>query len=450
MKNVKFIDLFAGIGGFHRALSRFGSHRGRCVLACEMDPYCRLVYEANFGKQKRFSQNIRLLTRSDINNKNSDLSPSKIRKLVPPHTVLCGGFPCQPFSKSGKQHGVKDKTRGTLFFDIMQIVRARRPKYLMLENVRNLAGPKHVSTLSRIISSIRSAGYTVLNKTIILSPHLLPPSTLNGEGAPQVRDRVFILAIRSKQKERKRHKARLQAIYDEVQAYRSLKKGWDPAMWTLDDVIKDDSDFEPEEIAKFKVSKVERNWLDAWDAFVKRIPADTLPSFPIWADVFKDEKPSTRGFPDWKIEFVEKNHDFYLLHKKVIDDWINEYAVLSFPPSRRKFEWQARSYHGERKGRTIRDLVIQMRPSGIRVKPANYLPALVAITQTSIIGPGVAGQTAKDYRSITPQEAALLQGMPDDTFTKAGLVIPDAVAYKQLGNAVNVGVIRFLADRLIT
>ena len=75
MKKVKFIDLFAGIGGFHRALSRFGNFQGECVLTCEMDPHCKLVYEANFGKQVRFSDNIRKLTRSAIEDEKSRLSP---------------------------------------------------------------------------------------------------------------------------------------------------------------------------------------------------------------------------------------------------------------------------------------------------------------------------------------------------------------------------------------
>lgn len=413
-------------------------------MACEMDRHCRMVYEANFGKQERFPENIRFLTRGDVGDENSALSPDEIRRRVPAHDVLCGGFPCQPFSKSGKQHGVKDKTRGTLFYDIMEIVRARHPKYLMLENVRNLAGPKHVDTLATIISSIRAEGYSVLDHPIILSPHLLPPRSKGGEGAPQVRERVFILAIKGKANE-----AKLRAIAEEVQAYRDLEKGWNPDDWTLDDVIEADSDFGPGRIDKFKVSKSEAKWLEAWDDFVKVIPADVLPGFPIWVDVFVKTKPSVTGLPDWKSEFIEKNHRFYLENKDVIDAWIKRHDVRSFPPSRRKFEWQARKRHPKRKGRTIRDLVIQMRPSGIRVKPANYLPALVAITQTSIIGPGVAGHKVKGYRTLTPQEAAALQGMPADTFTKKGLSVPDAMAYKQLGNAVNVGVVRFLAERLI-
>lgn len=407
-----------------------------------MDRHCRQVYEANFGKQERFPENIRLLTRADINDEDSSLSKEQVAAKVPFHHVLCGGFPCQPFSKSGKQHGVKDKTRGTLFHDIMEIIRARHPKYLMLENVRNLDGPKHRDTLATIISSIREEGYAVLDRPIVLSPHILPPSM---EGAPQVRERVFILAIKGQE-----NVGRLEKIAEEVRALRNLEKGWHPDLWTLDKVIKPDSEFEPGRLDKFKVSKSEAVWLKAWDDFVKVVPADNLPGFPIWVDVFVKNKPSISGLPEWKSDFIEKNHRFYMEHRDVLDRWIERHDVRSFPPSRRKFEWQARKRHPQRKGRTIRDLVIQMRPSGIRVKPANYLPALVAITQTSIIGPDVAGHSAKDYRALTPQEAAALQGMPPDTFTKRGLSIPDAMAYKQLGNAVNVGVVRFLAKRLIT
>jgi len=156
-----FIDLFAGIGGFHHAMKSLG---GECVMTCELDAECFEVYSKSFptnNEEYKFVRNIRDVTRNVPDDEHSLRSASEIDGLVPDHDVLCGGFPCQPFSKSGSQHGVRDQTRGTLFFDILQVVEAKKPKYIFLENVRNLAGPRHQDTWATVITALRSLGYFV-------------------------------------------------------------------------------------------------------------------------------------------------------------------------------------------------------------------------------------------------------------------------------------------------
>ena len=434
----KFIDLFAGIGGFHHALESLG---GECVMACEMDEECRQVYRAAFPSlpEEQFPANIRSITQDDDG---QPKTTKQIKKLVPDHDVLCAGFPCQPFSKSGAQEGIRDQTRGTLFFDIMEIVRAKRPKYLILENVRNLAGPRHRDTWRTIIKSIREEGYRVADEPVVLSPHLIPPEL---GGAPQVRDRVFILC------EYLGPKSKPSDRLSKPLLHRDQFKGvWDPDDWRIKDFLIADSEIP--NIADYRVSQKEETWLKAWDWFVQKCPTDTLPGFPIWSDHFFETPTIPKDTPEWKENFLRKNSQFYNQHKSFIDEWKlktwgrKKEQTEDFPFSRQLFEWQARKAHPTKKGRTIKDLVIQMRPSGIRVKPATYLPALVAISQTSIVGPKVHPEVKK-YRKLTPAEAAKLQGIPSSCFEKAGCT--DRAAYKQLGNAVNVGIIKLVATTLI-
>ena len=438
MDSFKFIDLFAGIGGFHHALSGIG---GECVMACEIDPECREVYLASFPAMGKrcFPANIREITRTDITDDSSSRSARQIDQLVPDHDLLCAGFPCQPFSKSGAQLGIADRTRGTLFFDIMQIVRAKRPRFLLLENVRNLAGPRHAGTWSLIIGSLREAGYAVSDTPAVLSPHRLPPQC---GGAPQVRERVFILAERV----RAQVGTRPQAGGPVVSA---VPGSWSPADWRIADYLEPDSEIV--DVERYRLKQAELAWLDAWDAFVREVPSDVLPGFPIWVDAFRSRPAVPRGAPQWASDFLLKNSQFFRAHRGFINNWLRRswgdsgLTVHDFPASRRKFEWQARSWHPSRSRRTIRDLVLQMRPSGIRVKAPSYLPALVAITQSSIVGPGVG--RVRQFRTLTPREGAKLQGVPESVFEQAG--VSDRVAYRQLGNAVNVGVVRWAASALL-
>jgi len=398
----KFVDLFAGIGGFHAALSAMG---GKCVYAVEIDPLAAAVYQRNWGIDPL----------GDITEVANDQEV-----LVPDHDILCAGFPCQPFSKSGAQRGM-DETRGTLYGNILRVIQEKKPTIVLLENVRNLAGPRHRHEWQVIIETLKDEGYQVSDEPAIFSPHLLPP---NRGGRPQRRERVFVTATRLPDDT---------STGIDVQPVVSLVpvSGWDPRTWNLEDDLPLEPDHDVDGCA---LSNDEVNWINAWDDFVsivrKARPDRRLPGFPIWADDWvlreKLSKRKLKGLPDWKVNFLIKNSEFYTAHKLVLDAWTSKWGVFSdaFPASRRKLEWQAQDT------RSLWETLIHLRPSGIRAKKASYIPTLVAITQTSIIG--------SRERRLSIREAARLQGLPD-WFDFGDQSAPST--YKQLGNGVSVGAV---------
>ena len=148
---MRFADLFCGIGGFHAALHQMGHE---CVFATDIDKHAAEVFEANWGKPGGFD------VLSDIRDVIDD---------IPEMDIICAGFPCQPFSKSGAQEGFEDQTRGTLFHDICYLAEKHMPAALFLENVPNLVAHDNGNTMQVIESRIQEMGYKHWWK--ILSPH---------------------------------------------------------------------------------------------------------------------------------------------------------------------------------------------------------------------------------------------------------------------------------------
>lgn len=165
-KGYKFIDLFCGIGGFHLALSSLGA---RCVFASDINLEACKTYKNNFNIEPE----------GDI---------TKIKStLIPSHEILCGGFPCQPFSISGNQQGFEDEQgRGKLFFDIVRIARKHKPKVIILENVKNFEKHDDGKTLKIVRNKLDSISYRVFTKVLCASDF----------GIPQHRERLYIVAFK--------------------------------------------------------------------------------------------------------------------------------------------------------------------------------------------------------------------------------------------------------------
>lgn len=388
MDNFRFIDLFCGIGGFHQAMTELG---GTCVYACDIDASCRKTYEVNYGIKPDW----------DITKVNA--------QDIPQHDVLCAGFPCQAFSKAGKRLGFADETKGTLFFDICRILKYHKPEYALLENVRNLATHNNGNTWDVIHNSLVELGYDVTDEPVIFSPHYI--------GVPQHRERVFIMCVR-------KDIGTIPPFFFNPDKIPSC---------SMDSILLDDAEIP--DIDKYKLRDDQIEWIDLWNEFIRNIECDRLPGFPIWADSLcsVEYNPMYKDWgilPCWKKNIIIKNSLLWSHNKEFIYYWLNKAKEnRNFFGAKAKLEWQV----GDMENPDIWDNIMQIRPSGLRVKPGTYFPALVAITQTSVVG--------KRKRFLTPRECARLQSFPDSFLYDTN----DAQAYKQFGNSVNVGLVRFFA-----
>lgn len=421
---LKFIDLFAGLGGFHKALHELGHE---CVFASEIDPVLREVYEKNWG----------IIPFGDIR----EIVEKRV-DVIPEHDILCAGFPCQPFSKAGKQLGRKDKDNGTLFNEIVKILEFRRPKYFILENVPFIKQHDNEETWKYMERELKRLNYHVEHKNY--SPHEF--------GIPQHRLRIFIVGSRD---------GLANFCFDRIDGFKTKEL----------DIFKfiDES---PSSFHKLPQKNIE--CLKLWQQFIDNIPEDIkLPGFPIWSMEFGATYPYTgpyphtmtayelgkfkgnfgvglKGlkkseqmvllpnytkvkykFPDWKIRYIEKNRTFYKENKKYIEEVTKEIAKLP-SQSWQKLEWNVGNVE-----RKINNYILQFRASGIRVKRVDFFPSLVCTnTQIPIIG--------WQERYITKKEGLKLQSL-----WQIKLPQNDNAAFRALGNAVNAYIVKLIANELV-
>lgn len=426
MPSFRFIDLFAGLGGFHLALERLG---GECVFAAEWKEHLRGLYEENFGLKPE--GDITLVRPGD----------------VPDHDVLTAGFPCQPFSKAGEQLGFECTEQGNLFFNVAAILNKKKPTYFILENVPNLLKHDEGRTWAEIQKILGDELHYNIHAERF-SPHNF--------GIPQIRERVYIVGSLLP-----------------LDGFEWPKTSDAP---TNIDTVLDDNPIEAK-----RLSAQVHECLDAWDEFLKACPVDVeLPSFPLWSmewgatypyeevtpyaqhqclgiDGLKGFKGSHGAkigylksfeerwaalpshartqqmkFPKWKRDYIRQNRQFYEDNKTWIDPWLPK--ILKFPSSLQKFEWNIKGG-----ARNIWEYVIQFRASGVRVKRRTTAPSLIAMTDTQV--PIIGWQK----RYMTPQECARLQSL--DGLKK----LPDSPtrAFAALGNAVNSNVVEMVARALL-
>lgn len=415
---MKFIDLFAGLGGFHYGLSNAGGFE--CVFASEIDEDLREIYERNYG----------LAPEGDI---------TKIHESsVPQHDILCAGFPCQPFSLAGSKKGAKCPESGKLIDDIIRIAKHRRPTFLMLENVPNVLTIENGSFWDYIKRTFEGLGYKIIHK--VISPDEI--------GIPQNRKRLFIVGGLNHQ------------LINQFE-WPSQKK-----IKTLDFIL--DKKTKPhhiplEEKKCFQLKHWQRLLVDCKLKIMPSIslcapefgatyPLDfyklrvkdmrqyrgsygkSLKDCKTWSDVMQLMPSYTqkkKSVSEWITESVNFSRGFYQNHKCYLNQWHQNLQ-------KENNSWQILEWRGYRDYLNFDRHLIQFRASGIRIIRAIRAPSLISMTPTQI--PIISSQ----MRYLSKYEAAKLQNL----HKLKSVPENEAIAFKAFGNAVNSKVVELIGRNI--
>ncbi|XPV68807.1 MAG: DNA cytosine methyltransferase [Halarcobacter sp.] len=422
-EKLKFIDLFAGLGGFHNALHSLGME---CVFACELENHLRELYEKNYGIKPE-----------------GDIRKVK-EKDIPEHDILCAGFPCQPFSIAGMQKGAKCPTSGKLIDDVIRIAKHHTPEMIFLENVPNIKTIDNGSFWNYLNESFSKIGYYLEDK-------IYSPVDFN---IPQKRKRIFIIA--------KKQNNTAKIKWPEVSSENSS-----------DHILKYFNNFELSNENEKKLEDRKEKILNTWQSIISNIPSLTGhyivssefgANYPIefskltlnemkrykgawgvplskcktWNEIFellphyidrKMKKPVK-----WISTSLASSREIYNSSPNTFNPFIKE--LKASPQSWQKLQWQSDRSLSKK---NLWEHLIQFRASGIRIIRANSAPSLISMTTTQIPILGL------EKRYLNSKEAACLQGLHN----LKELPRARSTAFKALGNAVNSTVIQMIAENTI-
>ncbi|MCB1583793.1 MAG: DNA (cytosine-5-)-methyltransferase [Xanthomonadales bacterium] len=412
---MKFIDVFAGLGGFHTGCADAGFE---CVFASELDKELRALYKLNFG----------IDAHGDITKINE--------QEIPEHDLICAGFPCQPFSLAGKKKGAKCPESGKLIDHVQRIARYHKPKFIILENVPNILtieNGKFWKYLQKIFGEI---GYR-------FKWQVMSPIDFN---IPQNRKRVFIIGSLCEK------------------ALESFK--W-PTMNCSSKTFDEFLDVElPHKILEERKQKQIIKWQELLDIIglkdfksISLVAPEFGATYPLdFHNLTLFELKKYKGAYGANLSECKSWNEVlalmpaYTRKNKSVSDWLKKSALYSrnvYKANGHKIDqwkkgldteynsWQILEWRGDSKNLNVFDHLIQFRASGMRVSNTKVAPSLIAMTPTQI--PIISSQ----MRYISEFEAAKLQGLES-------LNLPSIRknAFKALGNAVNAKIIKLIAHEL--